>query len=360
MSGSSMLVGQIASQVAGYVQKCYPADKEDIFSLLTLVQDTIWKLGKFHNSTAYFHVNVHRDGTIVTPNSYNVLLGININSKPVPIKDQSFLFHQNGPGSSMVDKVCSGLYQNAYDLGESPVLFQPTDKNCRCGSCGDVPRNIKVKTPSEGYVSNQQYSIVSGLDHKGNNIYTYETQDSEGQIETCLCTESQDEEDYSVIEGVRYPIFHEGVTRCNVPFTRINNIIKTPTPVPVEYYVVGKEGCETLIARMEPNQIVSKYRRYQLDTRCRNLSCVLGLFKRSEPDPVTYENQVFISRNMQAIISLCIAMDFKYNKTNPGAAVPYLNDALAQLNAELKENKSNTTRNIQVDSSSSWANFPKM
>lgn len=361
MSGSALNAAQVAEKVAKYIKLCWPQDREAIFENLTLVEEQIWKSGKFHNSTAWFYVGVNSDGTLITPHGYNVLLGIDLNGKPAKIRDKQFLFHANGPGDVMLEGVCKKLYSDVYDLGESPVMFQPTDiEYCGCNRCNfSSPKNIQVITPAANYISNEQFTIVSGLNYKGNDIYTYEKEDENGVVESCLCSQ-EDSEDFKVIQGVKYPISWKGFARCNVPFSRINNIIKSPTPVPVEYYVVGSNGCKKLIARLEPSQIVSRYRRYQLDTRCRGKTCVLALFKRSEPDPIQFDNQLFISRNRQAIISMAMAMDYKYNQSDPSRAVPYLSDAMAQLNAELKENRSNSLTSIQVDNQSGWGNFPKM
>lgn len=353
-------VGKLAESIAPLINLSWPNDRDKIFNNLSLVEKQIWASGKFHESTRWFHVNVDKDNSIITPHGYNVLLAVDVNKKPQQIRDQYFLFHKNGPGDVTQDFL-RRFDTNVYDLGSTPVLFQPTDDICKCKCVDKQPKLLSVKADCSNYIENSIGTRVSGLDKEGRNIWTYKAIDNKTNEETlCCCTEEKSQEGFEgVIEGVRYPISSRGVMYKNILFSQIRGIVKEPTKVPIEYYAVHPvTNTGVLIARLEPNQIFSRYRKYMLSDKCKNFHCVLGLFKKSEPDPIITDEQTFISSNILAINSLAIAMDYKYEKKNMQAALPYLQDAAVQLNAEVREHNSGSTNSIQVVSH--YAKFPKL
>jgi hypothetical protein len=348
-----------ASTIAKYAGVSYPSEEEKAFELLTFAQNQIWRIGKFHNSTKFFYVKVYPDGTIITPHGYNVCLGIRINNKNVDLRGEHFLFHQNGPGDVLTYTSRNQL-TDVYDLGESPVLFQPVeDENCCKKFYDNCPRVISVQVPGCEYYNGELSVLVSGLNQRGETIYTYETGEKNCEPQICKTEEeAQQYDDY--VQGVKYPLSSKGVMWNNILFSRITNIFKHPSIVPVEIWMVHPNGTGVKIARLEPYQMISKYRIYKLPPSCGTPTVVSGLFKISEPDPIVHKNQIMLTRNREALISLAKSFDFKYNKDKMQESVTYLADAVGQLNAEVKENSSNELNPIQISTHhDGFKNFPR-
>lgn len=361
MSASNHTAGYMADKIAPFVDLCYPQNSDEMFQLLTLVQNEIWMSGKFHDSTRWYYCATYPDGTIKTPHGYNILLGIDVNGKPQDIRDEIFLFHMNGPGDVMAYN-SKTFDRGVYDLGTSPVLFQPTDRN-KCSCCKMDTRAKFLYVVSDKCTKKEPFlnTVVSGLDCKGAFIYSYEKSTKSG-IKVCQCEQSLETEGVEVIHGVKYPITGNRFTYKNIKYSEITNIIKEPTQTPVEYWSVDEKGNGFLIARLEPNEVLSSYRTYRIPTKCNKNKCVLGLFKRSKPQEIVDANQILITSNYNALLSLCIGVDFKYNKKKVQSAVPYIQDAFALLNADLKEHKSNSQSPLQIEHKpgTGWGRFPDM
>jgi hypothetical protein len=295
------------------------------------------------------------------------MLGLDINGVPRDIKDQYFLFHKNGSGDIARNaRECKGWNPNVYDLGTSPVLMQPTAEACRQYRLDCEPKKIMVRAANGCGSDDPPFveTLVSGLGVDGFPIYSYNVAagDIEDQNNTVACACSKQDLELNHIqgnEGVKFPITASGKS-ADILFSTINNIIKPVTPYPVEYWMVDKYGVSTMIARLEPWQVLSQYHIYQIPQKVCNLKTVLGLFKRNRPEQIVDGSQLFISSNLEAIKSLAIAMDYKYNKKNIQAAIPYLQDAATQLNAELQEEKTATDQSLQIDRLQSYERTPKM
>lgn len=356
---SQQTVGFIASQIAEDIGLCWPRDSERIFKNLTHVQNEIWTSGKFYGSTQFWDCKVSPTNQLITPHGYGILLGIDINGKPKDIKDEFFLFHKNGPGDIAEYRgKCKTFNDNVMSLGESPVLMQPTDESCRQRRMDCNPKRILVK--SECGASDPPFpkTRVSGLGADGMPIYSYMAVDPSTEEESLCQCKANEAEQFKAIQGIEYHIA-EVSTVADIRFSKINNIIKEPTLGPVEYYMVNEDGVGTLIARMEPWQLLSSYKIYQLPRQCKQRS-VLGLFKRNKPEPIIDENQIFISSDMEAILSIAIAVDFKFSKKNIAASVGYFQAGAISLNADLKENRTGAQQTMQIDNKQGYQDFPKM
>jgi hypothetical protein len=243
------------------------------------------------------------------------------------------------------------LNTDVFDLGESPVIFQPTKQDgCYCICDDREAKVVSVAVPGCTYYNSSVSTIVSGLDCNGKQIYSYEKTDETGKTETCQCDEKTSQEGINVLRGVKYPISSNPVMYKGVTFSTIDNIIKEPTVVPVEYRFVDRHGRAYLMARLEPHQIISRYRRYRLPQSCCKKKCILGLFKVSKPDRIIDRNQVMLSSNEQAIISMAIGMDEKYNNKDMNKGLAYIAEGIGHLNAELRESQSASQQPpLQVD-----------
>lgn len=361
---SNYNVGYVAERVASKIGLQWPIDKELVFENLSLVQENIWMSGKFHDSMKFFYCSVYPDGTIRTPHGYNTLVAIDLNGKPVQLNDQSFLFHSNGLGDVLSqinhDK---RYYTGVMDMGEEPVLFQPTDENtCNCRRIDCNPKYIMVRSLDCNYDLDPPFTEIAGLGVDGQPIYSYEEEDAEtGETSCCICNAEEARRMENVVNGVRYPILNKAKIYNTTKFSKITNILKTPTRTPVEYWYVDDCKNAALAARMEPYQIRSVYKKYKVPDKCCKWTCVLGLFKRSKPDPIISENQIFISSNIDAIISLAISMKMKYDDRNILAASAFAGSAAASLNAELRESSGQNWKPIQVKThGKTFRDFPRL
>lgn len=361
-----MTVEQVAERVAGSISLAWPNDRDKIFEVLSLAQDAIWKSGKFKNSTKIASVFVRPDMTLTTPPGYSILLGIDINGRPKAINDKTFLFHENGPGDFTSDMSGSKwIMDGVVDMGESPVIMQPTDvDSCKCHCVDSEPKYLIAKgidcIPNKliGYDN----VLVSGAGCDGNRIYTYQkTDDKTQKTSCCQCETPEDLDMEGVVDGTVYPITPNDVVYTNILYSKIESITKEPTRYPVEIFAVDKSGRSVMISRMEPWQLSSRYRIYKLAKNCvnKNINCILGLFKMSKPDPIVSKNQLFIVDDIEAIISMLISKDEMFNKKDPQKAAQFGANAIVNLNADLRESKSNTRRKVQIDANTGFGKSPK-
>lgn len=362
---SNITAAIAAEYVAEDIGLCWPDNADRIFKVLTNVQNEIWKSGQFFGSVKWFDVKVMPNNQIITPHGYGVMLGLDINGKPRELRDQYFLFHKNGPGDiANIRSECKGWNKNVYELSISPVLIQPTEEACRQMRIDCNPKKIMVKSDCGNSDPPYPRTLVSGLGPDGFPIYSYRgilsADDPDGETQVCSCTRDQIlKNEIEGLEGVEFDITSRAIS-ANIRFAKITNIVKPVTLTPVEYYMVCESGVAIMIARLEPWQNLSQYHIYQIPQQCANFKTLLGLFKRNRPDRIVDGNQLFISSNLEAIKSLAIAMDYKYNKKNISAAAPYVQDAAGQLNAEMKEERSGVNQPLQIENLQGYASIPKM
>lgn len=338
-------VEQVAKFVAPHIGKRWPYDQEAILDNLYLTAEEIWKSGKFHGSTKWFYVNTRSDNTIITPHGYSILLGLNQNFKPVQIRQDTFLFHQNGPGEL---PTIQGYSKDVIDLGEYPV-FTLLDNLCKPHE-GKSSNLYQIGARIIGDCSGFPKTRIYGNDKNGNPIYSY-VKSKNGKEEICQCTEEEAPSYDDAIEGVELAL--NNVTRSyNILFSQITGIVKEATKSPVEYYAIDKYGLAKMVARLEPFESTPSYRIYKIPKPCISKACALGLFKIKKPDKYISGSQAFISENLTAVLSIAMGVDKKYKRNEFTEGLQYISDGLMSLANEIRENKSNAEDPIQVSVSS--------
>lgn len=331
-----MNVLHIAEKVAPEIQMSYPNDQDRIFSYLSLVQNKIWNSGLFHGSTSFFYVNLDQYGNIITPHGYNVLLGCNVGFRPIRISSQYSLFHANGNAEKAI--LDRNFSQEVTYLGESPVMIQIDDPWLKyCNSFISV-----VGSSCES----RKFTDVSALDVNGNPIYTYIKQTKKSS-RLVVCGEESVEKYVDVREGVRYSITAKPQCHKNIIVSRITSIVKDPTLGPVSYYL-HYNGLSKLIARLEPFETRSEYKRYKVSGKCVQNNQVLGLFKQSKPLDIVSDSQKFISTNMEAIILIAKGFYQKIDKNDSQGGESFIQDGIRALREELRGHRVNTVEQIQV------------
>lgn len=335
-------VGEVAEFVAPYIGKRWPYDKQAVLDVLYLTAEEIWNSGKFYNSTKWFYVSTTSDNKIVTPHGYSVLLGFNQNFKPVALRSDSFLFHQNGAGDL---PFASGYVKDVVDLGEYPV-FKMLDILCK--PCeGMECKKFKIGARVLGNCLSYPKTRIYGLDDKGNPIYSYVKGENE---EVCQCTQEESSLYDEAIEGLELSL--SGTVRSyDIWFSKITGFIKEQTNSPVEYYAIDELGLATLIARMEAFESTTSYRIYQVPRSCVKQQCALGLFKIKKPNRYISESEIFITDDLKSTLSIAMGVDKKYRKNEMQEGMQYITDGILSLANNLREQSSNTEDPIQVSNS---------
>lgn len=332
----------IAEFIAPYIGASYPNDKEKVFKNLSLVQDKIWRSGLFYDSTKYFYVQVDSDGNIITPHGYNVLLGCNIDFKPITLSHYHSVFHKNGTGErSLEDK---NFFKESTFLGESPVMVQPNDlinKN-----------NDYFITVQGGSCDAGKHTDVLALDKCDSPIYTYykNTDDDENTILVPCLPESNKNETKNR-EGIRFAISHQPQYHKEILVKSIYAIFKEETLSPVRYYLTDKEtGVGTLMAELQPYDIKSSYKRYKISGKCIRRGQILGLFKRSAPVEIVSDEQLFLSGNKEAILLIAKGFYLKIDKEDVQKGDKFISDGIMALREEIQGNRVGKRESLQVNS----------
>jgi hypothetical protein len=354
----AITVKEVAEFVAPYVGMSYPNDDIRLFELLSLVQARIWGSGRFYGSTKFFHVGVDGENNIITPHGYNVLLGCNMDFKPVTIHGMTSLFHKNGPAEAPISQ--KGFNAGAFHLGDYAVMYQPNDQWCvRCGIM-QPNKDYYIAVKSSDNCADVRFTTVSSLGCDGKPIYTYMKEASSMTPTVCGNEEIADGEiDYT--EGVVYPIKGEQIAYNDIITTFVYSIRKEPTKTPVEYYLVDKEtGQGFLTARLEPYETESKYKKYRVTGDCIKNKCILGLFKMSKPAEIKHESQLFVTDNRHAILCMAQSMDQLHNKQDFNTAEIFLQKSLIALREELREESPNAQNKMQIQTNRDFSKIKKL
>jgi len=335
-----------AAQVIGSFIDCSyesSGNHAKLLRVLSLVNGYVWKKGIWPGMTAQFNVRLdRRTGQIITPHGYNVLLKVNISGEPISMGDEYFKFHQNGRGS--LDECCGQNWSTrVIDLGYSPVLVQPNDPAaCDCYHVGvstdgnpDLTKDIEV-------------SLVKGYHVEGDQepekvIYTSRLDtDLRLLASPCQCqpAELTSVTGEEIIEGVEFPINGKMIIFDDLCWGRVSGISKPVTNCPVDYWSVNSvTGNFFRIARLEPNETNSSYRRYKVPDQCCEYPNVLGLFKVSAPTPLVTFSQQLVFGDHECLISLSKAIDFLYYKNDADASAPFFARGLQCLEENYREEK---------------------
>ena len=338
---------QISADIIGL---SYPSDRSKLFFLCRMTNHEIWKQGRYHGMIKEFYVNTKVDECgrkyITSPNGHNVLLGVNLNTKPTRINNNWFQFHRNGSGSWDSDKNWKGI-GGVMDMGPSPVIEQPRARNEISTSEND-PVYIAVR--SRGIEDAGIVVTINGENRLGEDHYTFTP-----IVETPFIRTLKNPIDTTIAKadvtyGAQYKLTNKFTLFENVFWSRINSISKPVTRHPVDVYAVHDTGETYLLATLAPHQRNSSYRNYLIpDDECCNAQCVHALFKMSEPESIEYPTQLMVTDNITALMDMMIGMDYKYYKKDlPNAAI-YILSSVRALEDATRENQSNHESQIQVD-----------
>lgn len=340
-------VSFIAEKIAPFIQLSWPNDQEAIFSYLSLAQQKIWRAGFFHNSIQHHYVNTDLNGNIITPHGYNILLGCNVNFKPVTITSHYSFFHCNGNGeTALKDK---NLYTETVFLGNSPVFFQPNDSWMK--------KSRMFVTVKGQICEERKFSDVSVLGLDGKPIYTYVKETKKGSKIVLCSQEKADSIGVEYRDGVRYAITAKPQFHKNILVSQILGIFKDQTLGPVEYYLTDESGFGRLCARLEPFETRSEYKRYKVSGHCIKKGQILGLFKMSKPVDIVSENQYFLSDNIEAIIAIVKSFKIKNDEEDIQKAQTFMNDGLNSLREEIRGGRVKVREHLQVESNRDFSNI---
>lgn len=368
-----------AQLIARYVGKQYPDNKDELFALLTLVNDKIWKEGSWWGMQKEFFVRTRKgpndENYIVCPPGYDILKAVNINGRPVLPRDKWFQFHQNACGS--IDKCCGNWTQTSVDLGEYPTINDIHTETCR-------PDRIWIGACLTGGESAGRGAFVriTGEWDRGGEVYTYKRESvPENKVEVL-----NEDQKWDTVFGAKIALNDKIRIINNIHWKSINAIYKTVTANPVEVYAVHNDSNSTLqlLAVIPPQATRSRHRRYLVpddccykpstcndcktggckscsDCNCNCTRCVEecdecnccapvvhGIFKVSKPDPIVYDTQDILTDDRETIISLAIGMNEMFDKKNPQQSIPFLLNGIKNLEDDNRENQSTEVTPVQV------------
>ena len=325
--------------VAPYIEKRWPADRKEIWGILRLGVNKAWQEGKWLGMAVEGYVPILKDADgqnyIMPPKEYPILLAMNTHKMGVIIRDQYFMFHRNSRGDVRSNTECSWS-QDIYDLGYSPVK----DRN------NIIKTGVMVGIRSIGPAGANEKVWINGSYADGNQVYTYK-KSTYGET-PCGCQVKTDAID--TIKGVELAISTSFNYICNLKFSAISSIVKTVTQSPVEIVVIDSFGNGTPVARLEPNERESKYRKYLVPNHLCDRKSLHGMFKISQQEEITSGTDNIIIKNQEALISLAKGIYAMYNQDNPEKGASYIIQAISVLDKEKTEESSPDTFPMQVQS----------
>lgn len=338
----SHTVAQVAENIAKFVDRSWPNDRHDMYSMMDLIQDAIWKSGLFKGSTKWFYASVRNDNTIITPHGYNVLLGAQVgftcSDQVARIQDEFFFFKENGP----VHEPCEGVSysRDIQHMGEYPTLLNFYDDSRIIRDAFTIG---VISEGSPGY-ANYPKTVVSALGCEGKPIYSYGASQqyklADGEdVDNMRNMQLQGEDFYTetdILEGLQFPITCDFNIRHDVHVTSIYNIAKDPTLSEVKYYAVRLGQCKgLLIASLGPFQTSSVYNIYKILSKCVKNSQAFCLFKVSKPEKIVSDNQFFLTDNITAQINFAKYIYYSYYKNDLQKGLPFFELGLADLAKEI-------------------------
>lgn len=327
-------VREVAQNVAQFVNKSWPNDRHELYRILTLAQEEIWKSGFFKNSTKWAHCAVRPDGTIVTPHGYNILVGAKIGCRTIAdLRDQYFSFDPNGPVNEPAeDRNMSKVIQH---MGDYPTLLNFTNDSRQCHE----PFNMGVISEGSPMFGSPPHTVISGFNACNKKIYTYGSTNNyaladDESVEQISNYATYGEDFYTetdILEGLQMPITSRMNVRSDVRFSSIYNIAKDCTLSEVSYYAVYPNSKGILIAELGPFQTISVYKTYKILNSCIHNGQAYCLFKMSRPDPIVSDNQFFISADQATQINIAKFVYHSYWKNDIERAAIFHGAAMSDL-----------------------------
>lgn len=330
-----LTVGEVIDRAASFVGMSPDNDQAKLFQYVDIAQKGAWKSGIYKGflratTVRVFENNGHR--FIKTPHGYNVCMGINVNGKPLQLRDSYFQFHHNGPGSltssDLLRYADFGLAYSEYPtlLGSSMTAYTGSFK------IGVLPLS---KEDSEATIQ------IDAKDSDGNPIHFKQ----EGVVGS----------------GFKLSLAKKGELLVGNVFklSEVTGIHKSPTNGAVEVYALYEtSNTPVLLARLEPFETASCYHLYELPKGCCQGDCIDALFKISEPEPISSREQRLIIDDMESILSLIIAADQTFDKKKLQEGEAFKAKGILGLDSESEAGKPVALRPIQVLSTDGPDNDP--
>jgi hypothetical protein len=333
-----MIAKQAGQMVAKFIEKSWPNDREEVYEILTLALNRAWNEGKWLGMTAEFFVPYEEgpggDKFIIAPTSHPILLAVNVNGKPTTIRDNYFAFHKNGMGTIINNSECKWS-QDVTDYGTIPIINK-NNINFKCG--------VRIGVRALGSHGEGESIIIGGQNVSGGAVYTYK-QSTFGS--PCGCRYNPQER-VETIKGIELEVRDGFHYISNVLFYDIKSIAKTITRSPIEVIAIDIDGNATVIARMEPNQTESKYRKYLIPHNICKGHCIHGLFKIAQQDHIVNDSETLIINNMEAIMAFTMGVYMLYYKQNAEAGAGYILTGITILEKQRREEDSPSEFPVQV------------
>lgn len=326
--------------IAPFVNQSWPTNATKIYEILKLALNRAWQEGKWLGMTAEYFCKIHIDkcGTpyILAPQTHPILLAYNQNGKPGTIRDPYFSFHKNGNGSVKDSGGCK-WNKDVHDIGYIPTLIH---------NSLDWSKGVTIGVRALGFASDGEKVYIDGDQLDGNRAYTYQKKDYGNP---CGCSYRNQEQEIESIRGISIPVRSNEFTYIdNVKFNSVKSIAKSHTKTPVEIIGIDHYGNGYLLARMEPNQKFSRYRKYIVPKGC-NSSCIHGLFKIGQQEDITTPNDPLLISNEEALISFSLGVYQLYHKQDQNLGASYILNGISILEKEKREEESPSEFPIQVD-----------
>lgn len=322
--------------IAKFIDQQWPLDRDKIWEIIRIGINKAWQEGKWLGMTAEFDLHRFKEANgqsyIITPASHPILLAINGKSLGLPMRDQYFMFHRNGYGDIRNRAGCD-WNQDVYDLGYSAYF----DKD------NIISSGVRIGVRSLGVAGPNESINISGTYSDGNRVYTYH---ASTYGKTCGC--SVNKEEVETVSGTRIPISQDFNYITNICFTDIHSITKTATRTPVEIIAIDQSNKGHLIARMEPNQQFSKYRKYLVPPALCGLPTMHALTKISQQELITSNSDSLMISNQEALISLAKGIYLMYYKDQEERGAAFILQAISVLEKEKREESSPTESPVQV------------
>jgi hypothetical protein len=324
--------------VAQFIEKQWPNDRSKIYEILKIACNKAWQEGKWFGMTAEFYVNVMKDSDgnyfFISPYSHPILLAINSLCKQGgTIRDSYFMFHKNGYGDIRKTPGCD-WNKDFYDVGTVPYI----DKNNINFDCG-----VKIGVRPVGKAGINEIVNINGGYSDGKQIYTYK---NSRYANTCGCSVNTDSID--TVNGVEISVIDGFNYINNINFSSITSITKSHTKSPIEVIAINPDNTATVIARLEPNQRFSEYRKYIVPSEFRKRPIIHGLFKIGKQEDIIHPTDEIMIKSEEALIALAKGVHLMYYKEEVEAGAGYILNGLSVLEKEKRESDSSQEFPIQV------------
>ena len=323
--------------IAKFIERSWPSDKTEIYEILCLAMNKAWAEGRWLGMTKEFFVNVYKDEAgqnyIMGPPTHPNLLAINIHGKPVSVKDSYFMFHRNGYGDVRDTPSCK-WNRDVYMVGTLPY-FNKNNINFSEG--------IRIGVRAIGTPGLGERVYISGGYADGNQVYTYKTKDT---TDCCGCSVNAD--DVVSVKGAEISVGKGFTYINNIKFTSIDAISKTITRTPIEIIAIDAAGNGRAIARMEPNQRFSLYKKYLVPNELCGQSVLHAVFKVAQQEKIVSDSDTLMISNEEALISLAKSIYSIYYKEQPEVGAGFFLQGITILEKEKREEEPAIENQIQV------------